>query len=171
MNQDTQSNAASAIRILKVGTCKSSNGNALTYHIGCDEHSEVLFRIYQSSGAGYFSQEWISMNAIQLASSKIPLPNSVTSYLLLAPLFKGRSTVTPPYLMQVLRQEGLVRLVEENDRCYERTDGAEFFAEMKTLIESAVDLKVAEKPKKSAPVMAEATIKNSAKKKSQQLPA
>lgn len=151
--QNASNIPAMPVRILKIGSSPTLSGKGtLQYHLGCTSDGGILFRVDANSGSGYFSNEWIEMSAIQLASSKIPADKPVTSYLLLNPLFHGRSTNTPAFLMAVLKQEGLVRPVEGEGRCYERTDGAEFFAEVKTLMESSVDIKVADKPKQAAPV-------------------
>lgn len=161
----TPSNPEAPIRILKVGTCLTLSGKGtLQYHLGCTSDGGILFRVYANSGSGYFSREWIEMKAIHLASSKIPADKPVTSYLLLNPLFHGRSTNTPAFLMAVLKQEGLVMPADGDDRCFVRTDGAKFFAEVKSLIESDVDIKIVDKPSKQASSKAEVTLKKSASK-------
>lgn len=154
--------SAPAIRILKIATCPSLSGQSkLTYHVGCNA-DEIKLRIYANSSSGYFSQEWVSLNAIQEAFAKVPADGAITSFLM-RNLFTGKSTNTPGFVFAAMLAEGLVQPSSIVERCYECTDGKEFFAEVQTLIESAVDIKVAEKPKKSAPVMPETSIKKSPK--------
>ncbi len=58
-------NPESDIRILKVGSCASVSGKStLTYHIGCAAESDIQFRVYDNTGAGFFSKEWLSLNTI-----------------------------------------------------------------------------------------------------------
>lgn len=154
-----------SIRILKVGTCPSLSGKSkLTYHIGCNAESEIQFRVYANSGAGFFSPEWIAMNSIQKVSNTIPADKPVTSFLLLNPIYIGRSQNSPGFMLAVLKQEGLVVPADGDERVYMRTDGVEFFAEVNALIESDVDIKVAEKKKPSLPAKAEVPIKKSTSK-------
>ena len=159
------SNPDSDIRILKVGTCPTlSEKSTLTYHIGCNAESEIQFRIFENSNPGYFSQEWISMKAIQRASSKIPIERPLTSFLLLASLFTGRSINTPAFLMAVLKSEGLVRHMDGKDRYFERMDTVSFMKEMKSLIKSGGEHKDADKPKKSGAVKQEVPLKKASSK-------
>jgi hypothetical protein len=148
---DTPTNSTTRIRIVKVGNCITLSGKGkLQYHLGTRDN-EILFRVYENSGSGFFSSEWISMSRIQEVSNRIlPLDSPVTSYLLLNPVYIGRSQNSPAFLMAVLKQEGLVVLVENDERVYYRTDGAEFYAKVKELIESDVDIKILEKPKSSS---------------------
>lgn len=167
MKQDTQNNSATSIRILKIGTCPSLSGKStLTYHIGCTENSDIQFRVFKNSSSGYFSQEWVSLASIQQVFAKVPDDGALTSFLMRG-LFTGKSTNTPGFVFAAMLAEGLVQPSSIVERCYECTDGKGFFAEVQALIESAVDLKVVEKPKKPAPIIAEASIKKSASKSSQ----
>lgn len=137
----------SITRVLKIGTCPSLSGKStLTYHIGCAVNGEgictaesdgpeagIQFRVYANSGAGFFSNEWVSLNAIQQVFAKSP--NSIISFVL-HPLFRGKSLNTHAFLLAVLKQEGLVRPSKENRRCYERLDPTGFMAEVKALMAS-----------------------------------
>jgi len=161
--------SAPVIRILKIATCPSLSGQSkLTYHVGCNA-DEIKLRIYANSSSGYFSQEWVSLTSIQQVFAKVPADGAITSFLL-RNLFTGKSTNTPGFVFAAMLAEGLVQPSSIVERCYECTDGKAFFAAVQALIESAVDIKVAEKPKKSAPVMAEAPIKKSASKTSPKNP-
>ncbi|MBX9917945.1 MAG: hypothetical protein K2Y07_12035 [Nitrosomonas sp.] len=134
-------NLDSSIRILKVATCPSLSGKSkLTYHIGCNEKSKILFRIANNTGGGFFSKEWIALDTILNIFDKQPDNKPIVS-LLLYPLFQGKSLNTPAFLLAVLRQEGLVSQLEDHPKHYERMSSDEFMAEIEKLIQSKVDLK------------------------------
>lgn len=145
MKPETQGNAATetvsrAIRILKIATCPSMSGKSkLTYHIGGSANSEILFRVYANTASGFFSKEWITLTAIQQLFGKAPKADAITSFALM-PLFKGKSINTPAFLFAGLLNEGLVKPSTTTKRCYECTDSKKFFAEVKALAASKVDL-------------------------------
>ena len=128
-------------RIVKVGTTTNVSGkHKLTYHIGCNAESDIHFRVYENSGGGYFSTEWVSLKAIQQAIEQGRKPT--TSFALYG-LFNGKSVNTPAFLLAALLKEGLVQIHEENQRCYAATDPNPFIAEIKQLIASDINIQVA----------------------------
>lgn len=136
------------IRVLKVATCPSLSGQSkLTYHIGCNDQSELYFRNYANSSNGYSSKEWVSLVSIQEAFAKVPADGAITSFLM-RNLFVGKSTNTPGFVFAALLAEGLVQPSSIVERCYECTDGKEFFTGVQALIDSAVSLDADAKPKK-----------------------
>lgn len=136
MKPETQD---SNIRILKTSSCPSlSDKSTLTYHIGLDDKSEILIRVSENTGGGYFSKEWISLNAIRQVLEKHPDDKPFTS-LALRSIFQGKSTNTPAFLMAVLKAEGLVNSVEDKLKQYELMSFDKFTAEIKNLMDSAVD--------------------------------
>lgn len=157
-----------SIRILKIGTCPSLSGKStLTYHIGCTDDGQVMIRLFSNTGGGFFSNEWISMNRIQQVSNTIPADKPVTSFSLLSPAYLGRSQNSFGFLLAALKQEGLVVPADGDERVYLRIAPEKFMEEVSTLIKGGVDLAVADKPKKSAPVIADVSIKKLASKFSQ----
>jgi hypothetical protein len=133
---------APAIRILKIANCPSLSGkSALTYHVGCTDSSEIQFRVFGNSGGGYFSNEWIALTAIEQAIAKVPNGIAITAHVLFS-LFQGKSANSTGFLFAVLKGEGLVQPMTDKKGSYERADVSGFMAEVKALIESAVDLKV-----------------------------
>lgn len=139
---------APLIRILKVASCPSLSGKSnLTYHVGCDANGSIHARVVANSSSGYFSREWVSLNAIQQAFAKVPADKAITSFLI-RDLFIGKSTNTPGFLFAALLEEGLVQPSSIVDRCYECADGKDFFAEVQALIESDVRLDPDARPKK-----------------------
>ncbi len=138
------------IRILKVGSCLSLSGKStLTYHICNNSESGILFRIIANSGGGFFSNEWISLNAILQAFEKKAVDKPIVS-LLLYSLFQGKSLNTPAFLLAVLKEECLVSQLEDHPKHYEQLPSDAFMAEMEKLIHSKIDLKI-DDSKKTAP--------------------
>ena len=132
----------SSVRILKAANCPSLSGKStLTYHIGCNAESDILLRVVANTGGGFFSKEWVSLNAIFQAFDKKAVDKPIVS-LLLYPLFQGKSLNTPAFLLAVLKQEGLVRPLEDHPKHYERLDPEAFNSQMQQLIQSKVDLKI-----------------------------
>jgi len=128
-----------SIRTLKIATCPSLSGQSqLTYHIGCNAQSGILFRITGNSGAGIFGNEWIGLADIQNIFDAIP-PGKLIRSALLKPLYQAKSINTPAFLLAALISEGLVSATE-NQGYYLRADPGKFMAEITALMDSGVDL-------------------------------
>ena len=141
MKTSQLSNLDPSTRILKIATCPSFSGKStLTYHIGCNEKSKILFRIANNTGGGFFSKEWIALDTILNIFDQQPDNKPIVS-LLLYPLFQGKSLNTPAFLLAVLRQEGLVCQLQDHPKHYERLPSDAFNSQMQPLIQSKVDLK------------------------------
>lgn len=139
-----------AIRILKIGTCKSVSGKStLTYQVGCTAESAIQIRVVDNSGGGFFSQEWIALASIQEAMKQTPDDQAITSFSLRG-IFRGKSVNTAGFVMAVLTHEGLVKHMAEKERCYESVDPAHFIADVETLIKSSVDLPAGDTAEASA---------------------
>ena len=163
-DQVTNDQAAPAVRILKIATCPSMSGKSkLTYHIGCTAESDVLtepqlcLRVYANSAAGFFSKEWVTLSSIQKLFAKASDPKAITSFVL-RQIFHGKSINTPGFLFAVLFNEGLVKPSTTTKRCYECCEAKKFFAEMKALAASKVDLtdKLAKKAARPQKIVATA---------------
>jgi len=153
--------AAPLIRILKIATCPNLSDSAkLGYHIGCNAESQIQLRVHSNSGTGYFSREWVSLNAIFKALDKCPKDKPLTSFWL-HPLLVGKSINTPSFLMAVLLAEGLVQKAERN---YERCDHKGFVGEVNKLIESGVDIKIEDQAKVVTKAKAVSPIKKATRK-------
>lgn len=134
------------VRVLKVGSCTNLSGkHTLTYHIGCDEEATIYFRVYENSGSGYYSTEWVPLAAMLNAIENGPTPT--TSYALY-PLFKGKSVNTPAFLLAALLNEGLMQIHPEQQRCYVSTDSVPFMLEIKQLITSNINIEITPLAKK-----------------------
>lgn len=134
------------LRILKVGTCTNVSGkHKLTYHIGCNTDQVIHFRIYDNSGGGSFSGEWVALKTMQDAIEAGPKP---TTSFALSSLFNGKSVNTPAFLLAAMMNEGLIEIHAENQRCYATTNPDAFTADIKQLMDSDIDIKVDPLPKK-----------------------
>lgn len=128
------STVESSIRILKTASCPSMSGKSkLTYQVACSGDSEILFRISDNSGTGFFSQEWVPLAAIRQAFARAPSAKSITSFHL-HPLFQGKSINTPAFLLAALKNEGVLVPSTTTRRCQEIADGATIEAEVKALM-------------------------------------
>ena len=59
-------------RILKTATCPTvSDASNLTYEIGCNDKSEIHFRISGNTGGGMFGDEWVAWGLIQPATGRM----------------------------------------------------------------------------------------------------
>jgi len=143
MQKDTQT--IPNIRILKVNSCPSLSGkSSLTFHLGCNAESEIFFRVYANSSSGYFSQEWVSASKIGKVLSSDPTVTSFT----LHNVYIGKSQNNGGFLLAALFAEGLVNRSAENERQYQLGDPDTFNAEIKTLIESGINIDPDAKPVK-----------------------
>lgn len=143
MKSETQ-NTDAGINIVKVDSCPSLTGKStLTYHIGLDADG-IHIRVHANTGGGYFSKEWIAFSAIQETLEKQTKP---FSSILLKPLFQGKSSNTPAFLLSALKHEGVI--IDSEKKGYECGDIAKFVAEIKQLM-AETPPKAAQKSKKSA---------------------
>ncbi len=126
------------LRILKINTCPSLSGRtSITYHVGCSDKQDVCFRIWDTSGKGVFSKEWVCAAEIQ----KVLAQHELVAAPALLPVFKiGRSVNTAGYLLAVLKQEGLVALSSEVAHKYVRVQSEAFVAEVAALIKKGINL-------------------------------
>ena len=132
------------MRVLKTATCPTLSGKSkLTYHLGCTPESEIHLRVYGNSGGGAFSREWIALKDIQAALDKRLKGQHVTAFLL-QPLYRGKSVNNFSFLLAVLAQEKLVRVLKGKKREHEILDPSAFIAKVEKLIASGVDVKVKE---------------------------
>ena len=97
-------------KILKTATCPSISGKStLTYHIG----KAGQIRIHENTGAGRFSNEWLSLKAIEQAVGKTPFTSAK-----LKELFHGKSINTSAFMLAVLLNEGLAKPSETEKGSY-----------------------------------------------------
>jgi hypothetical protein len=130
INDDAQE---PTITTVKKATCKNLQGTAtLTYHIGLDDTSALLWKIHANSGNGMFSSEWVAFTDIQQTLDKWPKDSPIVS-MALYPLFNGKSVNTPSFLLATLVNEGILQQVPDKKRHYQLGDAKPFLAEMDKL--------------------------------------
>jgi hypothetical protein len=123
---------AGQISILKTATCESLSGQStLTYQLGYTEDKEVYVRLLENTGGGQFSNEWISLKAVQDVLEDNPEP--LTSFMLQG-LFVGKSANTPAFLMAALVHEKWLRVLKGKKRGQEILDTSRFMAKMAKLV-------------------------------------
>lgn len=114
------------ITVIKKASTKSLEGRGkLDYELGTDADGALHWRIAKNSGGGFFSDEWVSFQAIQAALEEWPAERPLTS-MALRSLFQGKSVNTPSFLLAALLCEGVVRLLAGKRRQYELGDVAAF---------------------------------------------
>ena len=138
-NNASPNNSTLSMRIIKIASCPTCSGKAnLTYHFGSNKDNQVHIRIVVNSGGGFFSEEWVPLEATLEALDKASHPITAVPFF---DLFIGKSVNTPGFLLAVLKQEGLVKLLEGKVRGYEKLDSEAFMTEVNKLVSSDVDLK------------------------------
>jgi len=99
------------LKIVSTSKCPTISGKSnLTYNVGIDDEGHFFIRILSNDGGGFFSKEWVSMDAVKALLSGIPVDHEISS-LHLVPLFKGKSVNTPGYLLAALFNEKMLTLI------------------------------------------------------------
>lgn len=124
------------IRTIKTATCPSLSGKSTLIHsVGCDAEGQVYLRVEANSAGGYFKPGWVSLAAIQKATENA----TYISAFHLRPVFTGKSTNSPGFMLAVLKAESLVKLKDEKERTYVAIDTKDFLAGIKPLMEAQPD--------------------------------
>lgn len=133
----TTENPSLSMRVLKVASCPSLSGRStLVYQLGCGSDNDVMLRVVDNTGSGFYSQEWVRFAAVL----ELLKPGEALTFHSLQPLFEGRSVNTGGFLMASLKHIGVVKPMESNPRCHELADLQPIVAEVQALIESEVSL-------------------------------
>ena len=102
-----------------VSTLKTKTASAksdLTYHLGKDDADTPYVRIFQNTGNGFFSNEWLPLGAIiDILEGRKDASFTSTA---LEPLFSGKSVNTPGFLVAVLLKEKILELEPGKSRKY-----------------------------------------------------
>ena len=107
------------IRILKIDNCPSlSKRSTLTYHIGCIG-KDIYVRLFQNSHGGLFSKEWLSIEHLGITENLHISSSSLHTIL------KG-SVNTSGFMMAILLNEGLIKLINGKTRSYSCCDPTAF---------------------------------------------
>ena len=142
------------MRVLKTATCKTLSGKStLTYHIGAMPDSTVHLRISKSSGGGFFSDEWVSLDDILRVLKDRPRESPVMSHFLTR-ILKGKSANTSGFILAVLTHLNLSRPLPKKKRVHELLDPGPFLDQVEKLMVSGGTTKrtVKKAPSKKAAV-------------------
>jgi hypothetical protein len=147
------------MRVLKTACCKSTSGKStLTYEIGCLPDASIHIRITKNSGNGFVNHDWIKIEDIQKALTKGPKGQPLTSFLL-QPLFRGRSSNSPGFMMAALMNERILRVLKGKKRGHEFLDPEGFTARMDKLVSAKSKPKVTTSTRKKAVVKKRSAVK------------
>jgi hypothetical protein len=142
---------AEPMRILRSSTVSSLSGRSeLTYHVGCDDHNAIHFRLWGNTGAGMFSNTWFSMKDV---SEHLSVPDGFTSGAL-QPLWDSTSKNNAGFTLAILMGEGLIERSVSKPGTYTTANPAPFLARVNTLIAAGVDLDPADELDSSQPDIA-----------------
>ena len=126
------------MRLLKIDNCPSLSGRStLNYHVGCEKDQTIHLRIYQNSGTGIHSKNWVAL--AQLDTSMQSDDKPITAGML-KELFKGKSTNTTGFILAALIHEGLIKIDDVVKRTYLRIDPTEFMKGIQALIDAGTSL-------------------------------
>jgi hypothetical protein len=129
------------MRVLKTASCKTITGKStLTYQIGVTPDSVVHLRISKNTGAGFFSDEWISVEDIHRTLEKRPEGSPVLSHFI-TPLLKGKSSNTSGFILAALSHLRLVTPVKGKKRHHELPGPEDFTASVRKLSSSSAPTK------------------------------
>ena len=109
------------LKIVSTSKTQTISGkSAITYNVGVNDEAHFFIRILSNTGGGFFSNEWVSMDAIKTLLGEIPNDYPITS-LHLTPLFKGKSVNTPGYLLAALVNEKMLAHLDGKKRHFSYT--------------------------------------------------
>ncbi len=130
-----------SIHLLKAFKCPSISGRStLTYHLGYDDKKKIYFRIFNNTGNGFHSKEWVALDDITEALENAEEPfNSIVLFT----LFKHQSLNSPAFLFAALKSERLVQAIKGKQRCHELADPKPFLEKVQKLLSSKTKPKLA----------------------------
>jgi hypothetical protein len=147
------------VKVINSATCLSLSGKSnITYQVGTDPDSNIYLRIYENSGGGFYSREWVPLAEVQKLIDAAPKDRPLSSWSL-HQLFRGKSVNTPAFFMAALVHEKWLRILKGKKRGLEVLDEAPFMAKLEKLTAGNASAKKpaakpAAKPQKPAPVSA-----------------
>lgn len=110
-----------SLKIVSTSKCQTiSKSSTLTYNVGVDDEGHMSIRVFNNSGGGFFSNEWVLLDDITSLLGEVDDGLTITS-INLTPLFKGKSVNTPAFLLSALVNEGLLRPFEDKKRQFTYT--------------------------------------------------
>ena len=97
-----------SVTILQSDRCDSiSEKSQLTFNIALNNKGQAMIRIASNTGGGFWSKEYVPVNAIVNLIESVPEDQPITSVHFFK-LFIGKSQNTPGFLLAVMLKEGLL---------------------------------------------------------------
>jgi len=130
------------ILIIKKASCPKLSASAkgdLTYHVGYDDNKTFHLRVTANTGGGFFSNEWISLDAIIEVVKSMPF-DSPFKAIILKPLYVSQGANNHGFLAAALRAEEILLPVEKHPLSHTLGDTKAFHKAMQKLIKNKVDL-------------------------------
>ncbi|WP_339673344.1 hypothetical protein [Dasania marina] len=130
------------IKIIKKANCpklsKVAKGD-LTYHVGYDNSKALHLRVTANTGGGFFSNEWIALEAITQIIKSLPF-DSPFKATILKPLYQSQGANNHGFLAAALRAEEILLPVAKHPLSHTLSDTKSFTKAMQTLIKEKIDL-------------------------------
>lgn len=130
------------ITIIKKATCsklsKVAKGD-LTYHVGYDDNKALHLRVTANTGGGFFSNEWVSLDAIVEIANSMPF-DSPFKATILKPLYESLGANNHGFLAAALRAEEVLLPVKKHPLSHTLNDIKAFTKAMQKLIKEKRDL-------------------------------
>ena len=116
-----------SVTILQSDRCDSiSEKSQLTFNIALNNKGQAMIRIASNTGGGFWSKEYVPVNAIVNLIESVPEDKSITSVHFFK-LFIGKSQNTPGFLLAVLLKEGLLEPLGKKRQYRMNESGVEKF--------------------------------------------
>jgi hypothetical protein len=128
----TNDNPESTIQVLKEAQCSTLSGTdetQLTYQILSDQAGEIYLKVTGNKGGGFWASENTPYTAIADLLRDADSESGFSAWTLL-PLFSGKSSNSPGYLLSLLRKENLVEPLPGKRRLHRACDPAPFLAQI-----------------------------------------
>lgn len=135
--QDTQT-----MRIIKIADCgklTTPDKPTLTYNISVTDANDIYFRITDNTTGGFFSTEWIALDAITECIAKQAKTKSFHAALF-EKLYEQKSANNAGFLAAALMAEGLLQRFEDTKRMLTKGNLDAFTTTVEPLIDSDISL-------------------------------
>lgn len=126
------------VTVIKEGSAPKVNPHAigeLNYDLGKDSDNQIYLRITKNSSGGYFSKEWLGINAIKDTLKDYIGTDKAFSSSAFKPLFKNSSANNSGFLAAALRQEGI--LVSNKENSFHHKMGVDLETWLKNILSTA----------------------------------
>ena len=141
-----------AMQILLVQVAETlSKRSLLTYHVAQGSEGQLYVRLWENSGGGLFSTEWVSYSAIEQKLALLKEEQTINGRLF-ASIYRSKSANNPAFLLAICKDLGIVTC--KTPRTCQKADPQPFLDRMAELAKAGTRLEVPEKPKPERKVKA-----------------